>query len=157
MFDILVYLFETYIHNDVELMVDHDELTDELTRAGFHKGEIYKTLDWLENLAELQNLEVSPYESPISEDSMRQFTNFEMTKLDSECRGFLLHLEQICVLDPMTREMVIDSVMAVDSPTIELQDLKWIVLMVLFNLPGNEAAYQQMEEIIFHPEQATIH
>lgn len=37
MMDILMYLFETYIHSDVELMVDQDELADELSRAGFIK------------------------------------------------------------------------------------------------------------------------
>ena len=42
MFDILMYLFENYIHSEAEVMVDHDILTDELTRAGFHQDEIYK-------------------------------------------------------------------------------------------------------------------
>ena len=36
MMDILMYLFETYIHSDAELQVDQDELEDELLRAGFH-------------------------------------------------------------------------------------------------------------------------
>ena len=35
MFDILMYLFENYIHSEMEVVVDHDELTNELTRAGF--------------------------------------------------------------------------------------------------------------------------
>ena len=48
MFDILMYLFENYIHSEAEVMVDHESLTDELTRAGFHQDEIYKALNWLE-------------------------------------------------------------------------------------------------------------
>ena len=31
MFDVLMYLFETYIHSDVELMVEQDELAEELS------------------------------------------------------------------------------------------------------------------------------
>ncbi|MFZ6043782.1 DUF494 family protein, partial [Vibrio natriegens] len=45
MMDILMYLFETYIHSDVELMVDQDELSEELLRAGFHQEDIYKALE----------------------------------------------------------------------------------------------------------------
>ena len=37
MFDILMYMFENYIHSEAEIFVDHEELTDELTRAGFHE------------------------------------------------------------------------------------------------------------------------
>ena len=40
MFDVLMYLFETYIHSDADVMVEQDELTDELSRAGFDKDEI---------------------------------------------------------------------------------------------------------------------
>ncbi|MGL6007607.1 DUF494 family protein, partial [Aeromonas sobria] len=29
MFDVLMYLFETYIHSDADVMVEQDELTDE--------------------------------------------------------------------------------------------------------------------------------
>lgn len=63
MMDILMYLFETYIHSDVELMVDQDELADELSRAGFHQDDIYKALNWLEKLAQLQDAD-RPHTSP---------------------------------------------------------------------------------------------
>ena len=46
MFDILMYLFENFIHSETEIRVDSDELTDELVRAGFHHDEIYKALAW---------------------------------------------------------------------------------------------------------------
>ncbi len=55
MFDVLMYLFETYIHNEVEMRVDQDKLTDDLTRAGFHQDDIYNALNWLEKLADLQD------------------------------------------------------------------------------------------------------
>ena len=34
MMDILMYLFETYIHSDSELQVDQDELEDETSSSG---------------------------------------------------------------------------------------------------------------------------
>lgn len=63
--------------------------------------------------------------------------------------GFLLFLEQIQVLNLETREMVIERVLALDTAEFELEDLKWVILMVLFNIPGCENAYQQMEELLF--------
>ena len=106
MFDILMYLFENYIHSEAEVMVDHDLLTDELTRAGFHQDEIYKALTWLEKLAELQNSDAYPYLTKVASKSVRIYTEEETQILDIECRGFLMFLEQVNVLDFTTREMV---------------------------------------------------
>ncbi len=66
-----------------------------------------------------------------------------------ECRGFLLFLEQINVLTTEIREMVIDRVMGLETNEFELDDLKWIILMVLFNVPGIVSAYTQMEELLY--------
>jgi len=77
--------------------------------------------------------------------------------LDASCRGFLLFLEQIQVLNLETREMVIDRVMALDNTEFDLEDLKWVVLMVLFNIPGYESAYQQMEELLFEVNEGYLH
>ncbi len=157
MFDILMYLFETYIHSDVELLVDQEELTEELTRAGFHQEEIYKALDWLEKLAALQDNDETPYLCRDGQNSIRIYTQEETLRLDTQSRGFLLFLEQIKVLTPETREMVIDRVMELDSAEFDLEDLKWVVLMVLFNVPGSENAYQQMEELIFEVNDGLLH
>ncbi len=154
MFDILMYLFENLVNNQAELMVDQDELTDELIRAGFHHDEIFKALAWLEKLCDLQSTDKTPYLANVhSLTTTRIFNDAELAMLDIECRGFLMFLEQIKVLCPSTREMVIDRVMEIDSQEFCLVDLKWVVLMVLFNVPGKETAYEQMEELLFeHPE-----
>lgn len=154
MMDILMYLFETYIHSDVELMVDHDELADELSRAGFHQDDIYKALNWLEKLALLQDSDQQPYLSGHElATSLRIYTQQEMTRLDVECRGFLMFLERAGVLSSETREMVIDRVMELDTQEFSLDDLKWLILMVLFNVPGNEQEYDQMEELLYCSEE----
>ncbi|MGF1687496.1 DUF494 family protein [Photobacterium japonica] len=157
MMDILMYLFETYIHSDVDLMVDQDELSEELLRAGFHKDDIYKALNWLEKLAALQETENTPYVQSSAITSMRIYTTQEMIRLDVTCRGFLTYLEQIDVLGADTREMVIDRVMELEANDFCLDDLKWIILMVLFNAPGNESEYSQMEELLYGMEDGHIH
>ncbi len=157
MFDILMYLFENYIHSEAEVMVDHDVLTDELTRAGFHQDEIYKALTWLEKLAALQDTDSYPYFTREASRSFRIYTDEEKQLLDIECQGFLLFLEQINVLDFTTREMVIDRVMELDTKYFSIDDLKWVVLMVLFNVPGKESAYSQMEDLIFDEQEGPLH
>ncbi|SJL84816.1 hypothetical protein VPAL9027_02815 [Vibrio palustris] len=157
MMDILMYLFETYIHSDAELQVDQDELEEELVRAGFHKKDIYKALNWLEELAALQQTEGHKALTVSAATSVRIFAPKEMLRLDVECRGFILFLEQIKVLTPETREMVIDRIMGLETNEFGLDDLKWIILMVLFNVPGNENAYTLMEELLYSKEQGILH
>ncbi|MGQ7141421.1 DUF494 family protein, partial [Escherichia sp. SS-MK2] len=70
------------------------------------------------------------------------------------CQSFL---EQIQVLNLETREMVIERVLALDTAEFDLEDLKWVILMVLFNIPGCENAYQQMEELLFEVNEGMLH
>jgi Smg protein len=87
----------------------------------------------------------------------RVFHGPELEKLDVECRGFLLFLEQHGVLDANQRELVLDRAMALDQDELDLDDLKWVVLMVLFNQPGSEAAYAWMETQMFADEPEPVH
>jgi len=152
-----MYLFETYIHSDAELMVDQDELEEELLRAGFHQEEIYKALDWLEDLAALQESDQRSAIAMSAATSTRVYTDKEKVRLDVKSRGFLLFLEQVNVLTTETREMVIDRVMGLETQELLLDDLKWIILMVLFNVPGNENAYTLMEELLYTAETGILH
>ncbi|MFP1724494.1 DUF494 family protein Smg [Lonsdalea quercina] len=156
MFDVLMYLFETYIHNETEMRVDQDTLTDDLTRAGFDRNDIYSALDWLEKLADIQEGQTPPLALASDPLALRIYTPEEEQRLDVECRGFLLFLEQIQVLSLETREMVIDRVMALETQEFDLDDLKWVILMVLFNVPGCENAYQQMEDLLFEANEGYV-
>ncbi|WP_350312850.1 DUF494 family protein [Dickeya fangzhongdai] len=156
MFDVLMYLFETYIHNETEIRVDQDTLTDDLTRAGFDRDDIYSALDWLEKLADLQEGQTPPLALASDPLALRIYTAEEEQRLDVDCRGFLLFLEQIKVLNLETREMVIDRVMALETQDFDLEDLKWVILMVLFNVPGCENAYQQMEDLLFEANEGYL-
>src|SRR5690606_37514590 len=146
---ILMYLIENYIHSEMEVVVDHDELTHELTRAGLHREEIDKALVWLVRHTELQECQTKPYSNRCPNRGTRVYTAEETARLDVDSRGFLMYLENLGVLDFSTREMVVDRVMELDTQQFCLEDLKWVVLMVLFNVPGHEAAYDQMEGLLF--------
>ena len=88
---------------------------------------------------------------------MRCYTPEEQVRLDADCRGFLLFLEMNGVLDFASREMVIERVMALDAKHLDVEQLKWIVLMVLFNLPGYENAYFSMEDLVDEDVYGVLH
>ena len=156
--DVLLYLFEHYFANDAvvsgdDLTAQDGPLTGELVEAGFSPAEIRKAFDWLDALAGLR-----PEPGPTRTNGpTRVFHGAELDKLDVESRGFLLFLEQHGILDADQRELVLDRAMALDQDELELDDLKWVVLMVLFNQPGSEAAYAWMETQMFLDEPEPVH
>lgn len=147
-FDVLMYLFENYMDTEPELNPDQETLREELTEAGFPSTEIAKAFSWLEELAEQQ--ERLPPSKIRTGASIRVYSDEEQARLDLEGRGFLMFLEQVGVLDPATRELVVDRVMALDSDDTDLDQIKWTVLMVLFNQPGREAAFVWMEDMVMN-------
>ena len=157
MFDILMYLFENYVHSESDVFVEQSKLTDELLRAGFNKPEINKAIDWLDQLAALQYSNESPYLLATEQHAVRIFTESECQVLDTQCRGFLMFVEQTGVINSTTREMVMDRLAALDNSAITLEDLKWLILMVLFNAPDSQQAYVQMEDLIFDEPSEVLH
>ncbi|MGD8429326.1 MAG: DUF494 family protein [Ectothiorhodospiraceae bacterium] len=153
-FDVLMYLFENYFYDEEVLHPDRDVLESELFEAGFSRPEIGKAFEWLDGLSDSRN---HPNPGTSCGHSVRVFTDAEMSKLDRECRGFLLFLEQAGILTPASRELAIDRMMALDDEEIDLDTLKWIVLMVLFSQPGQEEAYAWMENLIFDNPAQILH
>ena len=152
--DVLIYLFDHYIEREFEIIPNQKDLKNQLNQAGFADIQIDKAIDWLEGLA-VKKDELDA--DIICSKSTRVFSDIESEKLDVECKGFLIFLEQSGVLDYEDRELVIDRVMALETEAIELQQLKWVVLMVLFNRPGKEAAFAWMEDIILDEVSTVVH
>jgi Smg protein len=144
--DVLMYLFENFIYEEVEESPDRDTLQSTLQEAGFSSAEIEKAFTWLEGLASQQTAD---NEEAFAPRSIRVYSRQEQEKLDSSSQGFLLFLEQNGILTPQHRELVIDRVMALEGDDIDLERLRWVILMVLFNQPGQEAAYAWMEDLVF--------
>ena len=153
--DVLMYIFDNYIEEDVEFTPDQESLKVQLTEAGFRDKQIDKAFAWLEGLAAQR--EVNDAIDLSNFRSLRVFSDEEMERLDAECRGFLLFLEQANVLNSRERELVIDRIMALESNEIDLHQLKWVVLMVLFNQPGKEAAITWMEDIVMEDISSNLH
>ncbi|MFQ6021450.1 MAG: DUF494 family protein [Acidiferrobacterales bacterium] len=155
-FDVLMYLFENYMGEDPDVSQDQESLTTELTQAGFPRGEINKAFSWLEGLSNLRQQDTTLLQEGMP-GSVRHYSHREKMKINAVCRGFILSMEQRGVLDTIAREMVIDRIMALDSDAIELDQLQWIILLVLFNQPGQEQAYAIFEDIVFSDLQRGLH
>jgi len=142
--DVLMYLFENYyMDEDSPVTPDRESVQQELSQAGFPTLEIDRAFLWMEGLAS----EPNPPDSQ-SDRSLRLFSNVEMQRLDTACRGFILFLEQMDVLTPASRELAIDRAMALENEDFDLEQLKWVILMVLINQPGEEAAYTWVEDLV---------
>ena len=77
------------------------------------------------------------------------FSADELERISTSCRGYLLQLEQEGILSPLQREIVIDRLVALDGDEVDIDRLKWLVLMVLSSQPGQEQACARMEDLLF--------
>lgn len=152
MFEILMYLFENYMDGNVTLRTDEDVIVSELEQAGFNRNEIGRALDWLNGLTQLQKTE-----NPLSSQGMRYYLFEEIERLGIEGIGFLLYLEQLGILDPVTREIVMDRLMALDKLEIDLGRIKWVVLIALFNQPDKKSALSLLQDMILSEAMDVLH
>jgi Smg protein len=149
--DVLMYLFESYVDSQDEPEPNRHELKQELGRAGFHDREIERALDWLDGL------NASGAGNAPKNTAFRVFDSAEQERLDAMSRGYLLQLEQIGILQPAQRELVIDRLLALDNDEIDVEQTKWVVMMVLFSQPGQQEAFAQMEDLVYADDSAWVH
>ena len=151
--DVLMYLFESFVDSEDEPEPNRNELRDELERAGFGDREIDRALEWLDAL---NTSDVAPNVS-LPSAGMRIYDKAELERLDAGTRGYLLQLEQLGILQPTQRELAIDRLLALECEEIDLEQVKWVIMMVLFSQPGHEQAFAQMEDLVFAEEPGWMH
>lgn len=144
--DVLMYLFETFSEDEQEPERDHGVLRAELLRAGFAAPEVDRALTWLGDLSRDPE---RPFPSAPADSSTRMYNAVETARLDTACRGYLMYLQHIGILSPLHRELVIDRLMALGPGEIGVEQVKWVVLMVLFSQAGQGSAFARMEDLVF--------
>ncbi|MCI0653663.1 MAG: DUF494 domain-containing protein [Methylococcaceae bacterium] len=149
-FDIIIYLFENYLDDEYGFVPDPEAIRTELLEAGFPQGEVSKAFEWLESLTQQPDIRSAA-------PSFRVFSPEETAKLDTECRGLLIFLEQSGILTPASREQVIDRLMAFRDDEISLENLKWVVLVILFSRPDEETAFARMEDLVYENMPVLFH
>ncbi|MCK5889057.1 MAG: DUF494 domain-containing protein [Methylococcales bacterium] len=149
-FDVLIYLFENYLEDDLNLDTDSETVRQELTDLGYEEDEIIDAFDWLESLTEKSLIE------PQVSTTFRIFSEQEKLTLDLECHDLLLFLQYTGILSATTREIVIDKAMSIKNIPLGLDELRWIVLMVLLS-ETDDVAFARMEDIIYDLSPTLLH
>ena len=152
MFEVLVYLFETYYAADK--YPDQETITRKLSQAGFENSDIHNALAWLQDLAK-ENLPAQ--ESPLDRAAgIRIYSYSELSKLTAGARGFLAFLESAGVLSPSLRELVVERAMAATHESVGLEDIKVIALMVLWTREGSVDSLV-LDELLPNGEPRNLH
>jgi Smg protein len=137
-------VFDQYMLAELPEVPEREALAADLERAGFGRHNVERALDWLADLAgERSRPEIT------ASRTLRVFSDLEIERISSACRGYLLQLEAEGILSPLQREIVIDRLMALDGDEVDIDRLKWLVLMVLSSQPGQELACARMEDLVF--------
>jgi Smg protein len=127
MYEILVYLFENCERSD--LLHDSGQVARKLSAAGFEESDISEALDWMEGLTP----RIKPNLLPDLRQSFRAYSQIEVEKIGTAGRGLLIGLESAGILSPAARELAIDRALAAADNSLSVEQMKLIVLMVLWS------------------------
>ena len=97
--DLLIYLFENYMSADDEPRPNRETLKLELDKAGFAEPDIERALEWLDGLSGEQLGKVAE----ATARAVRVFSSQELSRLDTDVRGYLMYLENVRILSAAER------------------------------------------------------
>ena len=149
--DILLYLFEYYSEDPVRESDTSFVIRDHLIDAGFQDAAIDHAMDWVEifkNPKEDIMLHIP------SSSSVRILSDDEKNLLDVECQNYISRLEKFGLLTPEKRELLIDKLTSIGFEPMDLEVVKALSILMLFQEPSVEVrlhAYEN-EEIIDSPK-----
>jgi Smg protein len=121
---------------------------------------VERALDWLADLAGERSrapLPIGAIGGKRTRSPLRLYTPVETARLSVECRGLLLSLEEAEILNPTQREVVIDRLLALEVEDLNVEHVRWVVLMVLSSQPGQEQACARMETLVYDTESSATH
>ena len=149
--DILLYLFEYYSEDPVRESDTSFVIRDHLIDAGFQDAAIDHAMDWVEIFKDPK--EDTMLHVP-SSSSVRILNDDEKNLLDVECQNYISRLEKFGLLTPEKRELLIDKLTSIGFEPMDLEVVKALSILMLFQEPSVEVrlhAYEN-EEIIDSPK-----
>ncbi|MFZ5523443.1 MAG: DUF494 family protein [Pseudomonadota bacterium] len=146
MFEILMYLFESYF--DAGSYPEPDKLERKLSAAGFEDDDISEALTWL---SALQQQNPESYPSRLENAGQRHFAELEQQRISYEARQFMVFAEQQHLISAIEREMIIDRAVALQHEHLALDQLKLIMLMVLWN------RHQELDQLLIEELLTPLH
>jgi len=144
---VLIYVYDNYMLADPAEIPERRHMLEDLQRRGFSVSEVVRAMEWLSALVSDQRA------SPGAGDAhqcagLRVFADGELARLSADSRAFLMLLDRQRVLTPQQRELVIERALALDIQEVDVEQLKWVVLLVLSSQPGQELAFARFESVM---------
>ena len=122
-------------------------IRDHLIDAGFQDAAIDHAMDWVEIFKNPK--EVMMLHTP-SNSSVRILSDDEKNLLDVECQNYISRLEKFGLLTPEKRELLIDKLTSIGFEPMDLEVVKALSILMLFQEPSVEVklhAYENEEAI----------
>ncbi|HZT04699.1 MAG TPA: DUF494 domain-containing protein [Steroidobacteraceae bacterium] len=143
---VLIYVYDHYMLGDPAGVPERRRMLEDLQKRGFSVSEVVAAMEWLSALVGDQR--ASSTADALSPPGMRVFADGELSRLAPDCRAFLMLLDRQHVLTPQQRELVIERALALDVEEVDVEQLKWVVLLVLSSQPGQELAFARFESVM---------
>ena len=145
---VLIFVYDHYMLADPADVPERHRMLADLQRRGFSVSEVVQAMEWLSALVGDQRASPGPADAQSARGAMRVFDDGELSRLSADSRAFLMLLDRQHVLTPQQRELVIDRALALDVEEVEVEQLKWVVLLVLSSQPGQELAFARFESVM---------
>ncbi|MFZ0500647.1 MAG: DUF494 domain-containing protein, partial [Steroidobacteraceae bacterium] len=145
---VLIYVYDHYMLADPADVPERHRMLEDLQRRGFSVSEVVQAMEWLSALVGDQRASPEPTDSESAREALRVFDDGELSRLSADSRAFLMLLDRQHVLTPQQRELVIERALALDVDEIEVEQLKWVVLLVLSSQSGQELAFARFESVM---------
>lgn len=145
---VLIYVYDHYMLADPAEVPERHRMLADLQKRGFSVSEVVQAMEWLSALVGDPRTTPGSVEREPDRAGLRVFADGELSRLSPDSRAFLMLLDRQQVLTPHQRELVIDRALALDVDEVDVEQLKWVVLLVLSSQPGQELAFARFESVM---------
>jgi len=131
--EIIVYLIHEMRHEKRLGEIDLRTLAD----RGYTENEISTAFSWLFDKINLGESIVTE-ESGKSPHSHRILHDAERSVISTEAHGYLIQLRELCLLDDMEVETVIDRIMMAGFGYVGMPEMKSVIASIMFDFDDSE-------------------
>ncbi|CAM4462081.1 MAG: Protein Smg [Legionellaceae bacterium] len=154
MLEILLLLFQNFLENKSKISSTDDKKV-KLELALPKELNLEKMQDFFDFIKTEEFVELS--KSINNSKGIRCFNFEETLHLTSQARGFLHFIEQLGIINPFSRELIIEQAMDLDEREINLEKMQNLVLMLLFTQPEHKEALALMESYFIKSQPMLLH
>ena len=140
--DVLLYLFEYYSDKHETKQNSEPQIRDELILAGFQEEMIEHAMEWVAVFNQpANNIDIQQPKKL----SVRVLSDKEKSLLNEECQNYIARLEKFGLLSPLKRELLIDKLMAIGFEPLDIEVVKALSILMLFQEPGIDVKFHTLE------------